>query len=64
MLFVDDYLPSLWNKKMEEYLGVKVENDAEGILQDIHWYVIFFLCILVVVFLFWLFKLILFCLLD
>eukprot|EP00026_Physarum_polycephalum_P009944 Phypoly_transcript_10083.p1 GENE.Phypoly_transcript_10083~~Phypoly_transcript_10083.p1 ORF type:complete len:435 (+),score=65.46 Phypoly_transcript_10083:34-1305(+) len=34
---VDDNLPLLWNQKMQEYLGVKVENDAEGILQDIHW---------------------------
>ena len=32
-----DTLPSLWNQKYKEYLGVDVENDAEGILQDIHW---------------------------
>ncbi|MBQ6695984.1 MAG: carboxypeptidase M32 [Lachnospiraceae bacterium] len=30
-------LPEMWNRKMEELLGVKPENDAEGILQDIHW---------------------------
>lgn len=32
-----DELPSLWNAKMEEYLGIIPRNDAEGILQDIHW---------------------------
>lgn len=30
-------LPELWNKKMEELLGVTPENDAQGILQDTHW---------------------------
>ncbi len=30
-------LPALWNKKMQEYLGVTPANDAEGILQDMHW---------------------------
>ncbi|MFW6311647.1 MAG: carboxypeptidase M32 [Nanoarchaeota archaeon] len=30
-------LPELWNKKMEEYLGLKPEDDREGILQDVHW---------------------------
>lgn len=30
-------LPALWNKKMEEYLGITPQNDAEGILQDMHW---------------------------
>jgi carboxypeptidase Taq len=30
-------LPALWNQKYEDYLGVKVENDSEGILQDVHW---------------------------
>lgn len=33
---VDD-LPQLWNNKMEELLGIRPENDAEGILQDMHW---------------------------
>lgn len=32
-----EQLPELWNQKYEEYLGVRPENDAEGILQDIHW---------------------------
>lgn len=30
-------LPVLWNKKMYEYLGITPANDAEGILQDMHW---------------------------
>jgi len=30
-------LPQVWNDKYEEYLGVEVENDAEGVLQDTHW---------------------------
>lgn len=30
-------LPSLWNKKYKEYLGIEVPNDAKGVLQDIHW---------------------------
>ena len=30
-------LPQIWNQKYKEYLGVKVPNDREGILQDIHW---------------------------
>ncbi len=33
---VDD-LPELWNRRTEELLGVKPNNDAEGVLQDIHW---------------------------
>ena len=32
-----DELPSLWNKKTKELLGVEVKNDGEGILQDMHW---------------------------
>ena len=31
-------LPEIWNEKMEKYLGVKIENDSEGVLQDTHWY--------------------------
>lgn len=31
-------LPAVWNQKMEEYLGVRPKNDAEGILQDMHWF--------------------------
>lgn len=30
-------LPSLWNAKMQEYLGIRPPNDAEGVLQDVHW---------------------------
>src|SRR6266571_2287727 len=30
-------LPSLWNAKYREYIGVEPANDAEGVLQDIHW---------------------------
>lgn len=30
-------LPALWNKKMHEYLNITPSNDAEGILQDMHW---------------------------
>ncbi len=30
-------LPSQWNDGMEKYLGIRPENDAEGVLQDIHW---------------------------
>ncbi|SEA35228.1 carboxypeptidase Taq [Haloplanus vescus] len=30
-------VPAVWNDKMESYLGVRPETDAEGCLQDIHW---------------------------
>jgi len=30
-------IQSIWNDRMEEYVGVRPENDAEGVLQDIHW---------------------------
>jgi len=30
-------LPELWNTKMEEYLGVRPDDDANGLLQDVHW---------------------------
>ena len=30
-------LPQLWADKYEEYLGVRPENPAQGVLQDIHW---------------------------
>lgn len=33
---VDD-LPTLWNQKYEEYLGIKPMNDSEGVMQDVHW---------------------------
>ena len=31
-------LPAAWNAKYKEYLGVDVPNDAQGILQDVHWF--------------------------
>ncbi len=30
-------LPQVWNQKTEELLGILPDNDAEGILQDVHW---------------------------
>ncbi len=30
-------LPSVWNKKYKDYLGLEVPDDASGVLQDIHW---------------------------
>lgn len=30
-------LPQVWNQKYSDYLGVKIENDAEGVMQDTHW---------------------------
>jgi carboxypeptidase Taq len=30
-------VPAVWNDRMEEYLGVRPDTDAEGCLQDIHW---------------------------
>ncbi len=30
-------LPAAWNARMEGYLGVTPENDAKGVLQDVHW---------------------------
>ncbi len=30
-------VPGVWNEKMEDYLGVRPESDADGALQDIHW---------------------------
>ena len=32
-----DELPSAWNEKMQQLLGILPENDAVGVLQDIHW---------------------------
>lgn len=32
-----DKLPEIWADKYEEYLGVRPQNVAEGVLQDIHW---------------------------
>ena len=33
---VDD-LPQIWNKKVKEYLGLDINHDSEGVLQDVHW---------------------------
>ena len=30
-------LPEIWNSKMKDYLGIVPPNDAQGVLQDIHW---------------------------
>jgi carboxypeptidase Taq len=30
-------LPELWNTKMKEYLGIRPDSDANGVLQDVHW---------------------------
>ena len=32
-----DDLPGLWNEKMQSYLGIVPERDAEGVLHDVHW---------------------------
>jgi len=30
-------LPEAWNAKVKQYLGLDINNDAEGVLQDVHW---------------------------
>jgi carboxypeptidase Taq len=30
-------LPAAWNDKYEKYLGIRPPNDADGLLQDVHW---------------------------
>jgi carboxypeptidase Taq len=30
-------LPSAWNEKFKAYMGFEPPNDAEGVLQDVHW---------------------------
>ena len=35
-LTVDD-LPQVWNEKYNKYLGLEIENDSEGVMQDTHW---------------------------
>jgi len=30
-------LPQAWNARFEEYLGIVPPNDAQGVLQDVHW---------------------------
>lgn len=41
MLFADEAtakdIPALWNRFMDEYLGIPVPDDTRGCLQDTHW---------------------------
>ncbi|WFR59743.1 carboxypeptidase M32 [Anaerocolumna sp. AGMB13025] len=41
MIFADELkiedLPKVWNEKYKKYMGIEPENDAIGVLQDIHW---------------------------
>jgi carboxypeptidase Taq len=30
-------LPEVWNAKFEDFLGIVPPNDAQGVLQDVHW---------------------------
>jgi carboxypeptidase Taq len=30
-------LPSVWNQKYKDYLGLDVPDDAKGVMQDTHW---------------------------
>lgn len=30
-------LPEIWNFKVKEYFGIKVQSDSLGVLQDVHW---------------------------
>ncbi|RLI22714.1 carboxypeptidase M32 [Candidatus Bathyarchaeota archaeon] len=30
-------LPQTWNQSYKEYLGIDIENDSEGVMQDTHW---------------------------
>lgn len=32
-----DTLPEAWRAKFQDYFGIEVPNDAEGVLQDVHW---------------------------
>ena len=32
-----EQLPQVWNDKYEQYLGIRPVNDAQGVLQDMHW---------------------------
>jgi carboxypeptidase Taq len=32
-----DELPQVWNESYKEYLGVDVNDDSEGVMQDTHW---------------------------
>ena len=30
-------LPDIWNRMYENYLGLRPQHDADGVLQDVHW---------------------------
>lgn len=30
-------VPTAWNDKYEQYLGIRPKSDADGVLQDVHW---------------------------
>jgi carboxypeptidase Taq len=30
-------LPEAWNRRMHDYLGIEVPDNARGVLQDVHW---------------------------
>jgi len=30
-------LPTVWNQKYKEILGIEIQNDSEGVMQDTHW---------------------------
>jgi carboxypeptidase Taq len=30
-------LPEAWNSRFHDYLGLQVKDDADGVLQDVHW---------------------------
>lgn len=30
-------LPDVWNQSYRDYLGLTIENDSEGVMQDTHW---------------------------
>jgi carboxypeptidase Taq len=30
-------LPEAWNSRFEEYFGIPVKDDVDGVLQDVHW---------------------------
>jgi carboxypeptidase Taq len=32
-----NHLPEIWNQKYKENLGLRIENDSEGVMQDTHW---------------------------
>jgi carboxypeptidase Taq len=32
-----EQLPEAWNAKVQEYFGLRVEDPADGVLQDVHW---------------------------